>query len=107
MVSLAPNAPCLCLQVRGELDLSSAKELPLDDYPGRPDLTMVLVDLGDLTFCDSAGLRALLTFSRLHQAQGRSVAVVRATPFMWRLMRLCGVTERLTSVHPVQVLAPV
>ena len=95
-VSLVPEAPCLFLDLRGELDLCSVEELPRDDeYSSRRDLTTVLVDLGELTFCDLTGLRALLTFARIHQAQGRSVVVVRATPFMWRLLRLCGVTDRL------------
>ena len=94
-VSLVPEAPCLFLDLRGELDLCSVKDLPRDNYASRPDITTVLIDLGGLTFCDLTGLRALLTFRRIHEAQGRSVVVVRANPFMWRLMRLCGVTDRL------------
>jgi anti-anti-sigma factor len=106
-VSLVPNPPVLRLHLHGELDLCSAAEVPRDDYSSRPDLTTVLVDLRELTFCDAAGLRALLAFSRLHEAQGRSVAVVRATPLVWRVMRLCGVTDRLTSVRPIRSPAPV
>lgn len=105
--SLVANPPCLCLSVRGELDLATAADLPRDDFSSRRDLTTVLVDLGELTFCDVTGLRALLAFSRLHEAQGRSVAVVRATPFMWRLMRLCGVNDRLGTVRPLRTPAPV
>jgi len=104
--SLVISPPCLCLSLRGELDLSSAGDVPGDDFSSRRDLTTVLVDLGELSFCDVIGLRALLAFSRIHAAQGRSVEVVRATPFMWRLMRLCGVTERLGSLQPVST-APV
>ena len=99
-VSLVPEPPCLLLALCGELDLSSAKEVPWDVYPSRPDLTMVLIDLGELTFCDLTGLRALMAFRRIHQEQGRSVAVVRANPFIWRLMRLCEVTDRLEYARP-------
>lgn len=106
-VSLVTDPPCLCLRLRGELDLCSAGEVPRDDYCSRPDLTTVLVDLRELTFCDATGLRALLRFSRIHEAQGRSVAVVRARPYMWRLMRLCGITDRLASVRPISTPAPV
>ena len=102
-VSLVPEATCLFLSLRGELDLCSVNEVPRDDYSSRPDLTTVLVDLGELTFCDLAGIRALLTFRRIHEAQGRSVAVVRANPFVWRLMCLCGVTDRLQLATPAQV----
>lgn len=105
-VSLVPNSPCLCLHLRGELDLCSAGEVPRDAYASRPDLTTVLVDLGDLTFCDATGIRALLNFSRIHQAQGRSVAVVRATPFIWRLLDLCGITDGLQPARPVRPAVP-
>ncbi|MGH3329719.1 MAG: STAS domain-containing protein [Nocardioidaceae bacterium] len=104
-VSLVPEAPYLFLDLRGELDLSSVTEVPLEAFSSRRDVTTVLVDLGELTFCDSTGLRALLAFRGIHEAQGRSVSVVRANPFMWRLMRLCEVTDRLEFVGPVK--APV
>lgn len=104
-VSLVIEPPCLFLDLGGELDLCTVKEVPQDAYAWRPDLTTVLVDLGELTFCDLSGLRALLTFRRIHEAQGRSVVVVRATPFVWRLMRLCGLTDRLEL--PRRVAAPV
>ena len=100
--SLIAFPPCLCLSLRGELDLATAGDLPQETFSSRRDLTTVLVDLGDLTFCDASGLRALLAFARRHRAYGRSVVVVRATPLMWRLMRLCGVTDRLRSVRPVR-----
>jgi anti-anti-sigma factor len=98
-VSLVPEPPCLFLDLRGELDLSSINEVPRDDYASRPDLTTVLVDLGELTFCDVTGLRALMAFRRIHAAHGRSVSVVRGNPFIWRLLGLCGVTEQLVSVR--------
>ena len=94
-VSLVPEPPFLFLGLRGELDLCSAKEVPVDAYSSRPDLTTVLVDVGELTFCDVAGLSALLNFRKVQAAQGRSVSIVRANPLVARLMRLCGVTDRL------------
>jgi anti-anti-sigma factor len=106
-VSLVPSPPCLRLRLRGELDLCSAGEMPRADYSSRPDLTTVLVDLIELTFCDASGLTALLSFSRIHEAQGRSVTVVRATPLVWRLMGLCGVTDRLACVTPLRTSASV
>ncbi|MGZ6832153.1 MAG: STAS domain-containing protein, partial [Mycobacteriaceae bacterium] len=104
-VSLVPESPCLFLDLRGELDLSSVDEVPRDDYSSRPDLTTVLVDLGELTFCDPSGLRALLTFREIHEAQGRWVVVVRANPVIWRLMKLCGITDRLDFARPASTTA--
>ena len=98
-VSLAPEPPCLFVDLRGELDLYSAREMPLELYAGQTDLTTVLIGLSELTFCDVAGLSALLTFCRLHEAQGRTVAISGASPFIRRLMRLCGVAHRLEPVR--------
>jgi anti-sigma B factor antagonist len=98
--SLVPEPPCLFLDLRGELDLSCVDQVPRDEYAARPDLTTVVIDLGELTFCDLAGLRALLAFGRTHEAQGRTVSVVRATPVVRRLMRLCGVDDRLHVPTP-------
>lgn len=94
-VSLVPESPILFLALRGELDLSSVEDVPRDAYAGRPDLTTVLVDLGELAFCDVTGLRALVEFRREQEAQGRTISIVRANPFIWRLLRLCGLTDRL------------
>ena len=99
-VSLTIESPCLFLDLRGELDLCSVQDLPRDDYSSRPDITTVLIDLGGLTFCDLAGLRALLRLRAIHEAQGRSVVVVRANPFTWRMMRLCGITDQLRLARP-------
>ena len=100
--SLVPEPPCLFLDLRGELDLSNVAEVPRDEYSSRWDLTTVLVDLGELTFCDVTGLRALLAFRRIHTAQGRSVTVVRASRSVRRVMLLCGVTEHLEVATPVR-----
>jgi len=106
-VSVVLEPPCLFLDLRGELDLSSVEEVPRDEYSWRHDLTTVLVDLGELTFCDSSGLRALLTFREIHEAQGRWVVVVRANPVIWRLMGLCGITDRLQFERPATSTTPI
>jgi anti-anti-sigma factor len=104
-VSVEIESPCLFLDMRGELDLCNVKDVPREAYVSRPDLTTVLIDLGELTFCDIAGLRALMRFRRIHEAQGREVVVVRANPFLLRVMRLCGITDRLQFATPA--VAPV
>lgn len=98
-VALVPDPPYLSLGLRGELDLFTARRMPRDPYSSRPDLTSVLVDLGGLTFCDVAGLSALLAFRRLHEAQGRSVSIIGANPCIRRLMHLCGVKNRPESAR--------
>ena len=100
--SLVLESPCLFLDLRGELDLCTVREIPRDEHSSRWDLTTVLVDLGELTFCDVTGLRALLAFRRIHAAQGRSVTVVRASRPVRRVMLLCGVTDHLEVATPAR-----
>jgi len=104
LYSLVPEAPCLFVNICGELDLCGAQDMPQDEYCSRPDLTTVLVDLGELTFCDATGIRALLAFRRVHEAQGRTVTVVLASPFILRLMRLCGISDQLEATPPADTL---
>lgn len=98
-VSLVPDHSSLFLTLRGELDLCSARQLPRDAYALRWDIKTVRIDLAELEFCDSAGVRALLAFRRIHEAQGRTVTIVRANPFIWRLLELCGVSDHLATAH--------
>jgi len=102
-VSVVPEAPCLFVDLRGELDLCSVRDMPWDDYAPRPEITTVLVDLGELTCCDGTGLRALVKFRRIHEAQGRSVVVVRVHPFIRRLMGILGINDRLELTHQGKV----
>jgi anti-sigma B factor antagonist len=79
--------------VQGELDLATAPTLHKHLLPLEPDgVSAVILDLRDLTFIDSTGLRALLSaFSR---ADGQRLAIVGATDAARRLFRITG-TERI------------
>jgi anti-sigma B factor antagonist len=101
------------LRARGELDLQTAAELcgPLDAEIRAPR-SRVLVDLGDVTFCDSTGLRALMGVARearVHRT--RLVIVVPPDSGVARLVELTGVAEFLPLVADrhagLRLLSPV
>jgi anti-anti-sigma factor len=48
------------------------------------------VDLAGVTFCDTAGLHALVEAHRHAQDAGRTFAVTRPGPWLRRLLRLAG-----------------
>lgn len=83
----------------GEFDLAGvpAFEQELDRGPGLHESTVVL-DLRDLTFLDSSGLRALLMADRLVRADGRRFVVVRGPERVARVLELTGVDDRLDLV---------
>jgi anti-sigma B factor antagonist len=84
------------VQVSGDLDLATAPLLDeaLADVSGE----MLVIDLSDCTFLDSAGIRALLGAAR-GRSEAPPVRIVTADPGMVRLFEITGV-DKLMHVHP-------
>ena len=82
------------VSVDGELDLASAPKLCARlscRYGGK-----LLVDLSDLEFCDSTGLRALLGAAREVRANGGRMALACPPESgITRLLEVVGVREHL------------
>ena len=80
----------------GELDLANAERLGSEDGAllarGFAD---VVIDLRDLTFIDSSGIRALLTCDRNARQTGGRISVVLAPGPVARAIDLCGVRDWL------------
>jgi anti-anti-sigma factor len=52
---------------------------------------VLVIDLGEVTFCSGAGLRALRRLQRAADEAAVPLAWVAGTPRMWRLLRETGV----------------
>jgi len=87
------------LSVRGEIDHGNANDLRLDVLAAatqrRP--SVLKVDLGLVTFLDSAAVGALVAAQRESSAEGVRMVVHRASPFVHRQLRIAGVHELLGS----------
>jgi anti-anti-sigma factor len=85
------------LSVRGEIDHSNATTLRQEIVSAatqrRPGT--LRVDLGLVTFLDSAAVGALVGAQRACGAEGVRVIVWRASPFVHRQLRIAGVHEML------------
>ena len=90
------------LRLIGELDLSGvdllerAMEAELDAEDG-----IVALDLRDVSFMDSSGLRALVMADRRVKDAGRNLVLVRPSRSVERVMTLTDVSERLELVDDV------
>jgi len=79
------------VQVRGEIDLATAPDLEstirkvLDDAPRGVDL-----DLQNLTFIDSSGLRSLVAISKDASARGLPLALRNVPRHAQRVLELTG-----------------
>jgi anti-anti-sigma factor len=91
------------VRARGELDLATAGLLvrAIGTAAGDTRRPRVLVDLAEVEFCDSAGLRALLGAAREIEARaGRMVVAVVPGSAVDRLLELVGLREFLRVLPP-------
>jgi anti-anti-sigma factor len=85
------------LSVRGEIDHGTARQLHdeiITAVTERRPGTMK-VDLGLVTFLDSAAVGALVGAQREASAEGTRLVVNKASPFVARQLRIAGVDEML------------
>ena len=85
-----------CLRLAGELDLSTAPELnsAIDRLiaEGQREL---LLDLAELTFCDSTGIAAFVRGDNIVAADGGWLRLTGATGRVARVLQVTGLAEVL------------
>lgn len=88
------------IRIDGELDFGSRQlrdrlEEALDDSAGGVDL-----DLGEVAFCDCAGLNLLLDLRRRAMDHGKTVTLRVSCPSVDRLLELTGARELFPQAGP-------
>lgn len=93
------------LVVSGELDLRTSPEL--ERRLGQAfdaGVELVILDLRQIEFMDSTGLRVLLSSHQRAQESGRRFALVRGADQVERVLTLTGVRDLLTVVDAPEEL---
>ncbi|MEV0718705.1 STAS domain-containing protein [Asanoa sp. NPDC050611] len=95
-VTVQDAADVVTVRLAGELDMDTAGQLVdtfnrILDGDGRN----VVLDLGDLEFLDSSGLRVLLDGRERAIEKGATLRVRRPRPFVERVLRISGIAELL------------
>lgn len=86
------------VRATGELDLATATRLAgaVQEAAARVPRPRVVIDLVDLDFCDSTGLRALVgAVKEVEVLGGRAVVAARPGGPLERLLELAGLREFL------------
>ena len=88
--------------LRGELDLPATSELEpeLARLAEEPGVSEVALDLRELDFLDSNGLRAVMCAARALDEHDRRLVLVRGSSLVQRVFELTRATERLEFVEP-------
>ncbi len=90
------------MRLSGELDISSAPKVE-DELarvePDRPEL--IVLDLRNLAFMDSTGLRLLIAADTRARQQSRRLTIVKGPEPVQRVFRITRLEERLEIVDDV------
>jgi anti-anti-sigma factor len=95
-VSTRRNGTTLALRLAGELDISSAPEVEkalVDAERDRPEI--LVVDLRNLSFIDSTGLRIILSADARARGDGRRLMVVPGPERVHRVFLITLLDRRL------------
>lgn len=93
---------------RGELDVAGtpAVEDALTAAAAEPEVEGIVIDLSQLEFMDSSGLRAVVQADQRMRSTGVRFALVRGGEAVHRVFELTRMTDRLTWVDAPGDLLP-
>ncbi|GAA4579683.1 STAS domain-containing protein [Micromonospora coerulea] len=100
-----------CLRLAGELDMSTAPELTAAiDRLARAGERHLLIDLTELTFCDSTGIAAIVRGDNRAAAEGGWLRVTGASGRVARVLQVTGLADvlayRADTPHPASPSRP-
>jgi anti-sigma B factor antagonist len=94
------------LKLQGELDLASAALLEAEvDRPEVTNAPNLLLELRELQFIDSTGLRTLFSAYQRASARGQGFAVTDGSPQVQRLLAITRIGEHMKIVASAKELA--
>jgi anti-sigma B factor antagonist len=83
-----------------EVDVSNADQIRQDLIAVLArDASLVIIDMSATTFCDSAGVTALVRAVRQASASGAGLRVATSAPAVTRVLTITGV-DRLIEIYP-------
>ena len=89
------NVPGGAIVVHGDIDVAGGPILEAALLRREGD-DVIVIDLGDVYFIDSSGLRSLLGASRRSRARGAAVVLKRVGPEVLRLLEITGTTSNFS-----------
>jgi anti-sigma B factor antagonist len=101
-VAVADESEARLVRLSGEFDLAGVgtfeRQLSTDRGPGAKT---TIIDLRDLRFMDSSGLRALIRAESDLREEGGRVVVIKSSGQVAELLNLTGVAERLEMADEI------
>jgi anti-sigma B factor antagonist len=103
-VSYGIRESAIVVQVQGELDYHSAPVLrsALAQVWDVPGISAIVLDLADVTFCDSVGLSELIAALRGSQITGHALMVSGVHGTLLRVLTITGLRNAFDSYETVE-----
>jgi anti-sigma B factor antagonist len=87
------------ISLSGELDLATVPVVERElQRVEATDVLSIVVDLGDLAFIDSNGVRILLSADARSRADAHRLVLLRGSASVQRVLEICGVHRRLPFI---------
>ena len=85
------------IKLAGELDSATCSELleRFEQAAAAPDFRELVIDLEEVSFIDSSGMRAIIALERRAKEDGLALALMPPPPAVTELLRVTGITDRL------------
>lgn len=94
-VEVAHEPGTLILRLCGELDMDTRELIEPAVMAAIPTVGALVLDLGDLTFCDSSGIAMFLAAREKADAEGTTLTLGNLQPSLERLFAVSGVDHVL------------
>jgi anti-sigma B factor antagonist len=105
-IEVVLNGDIAILRLRGELDLASTPILSAQlQQTGSAGPAAIVIDLSELEFMDSTGLRSILMASEQCEKSGLRFAVVPGGRQVARLLEIARIEEHLNLISSPAELA--
>ncbi len=96
-VDVLEEGDTVSLKASGEIDAHTSTTLDeAVDKALATDASELVIDLGDVPFMDSMGIRVLVRAQRAIDEKAGSMRIVRVSPAVARALDYAGLTEHLT-----------
>ena len=93
LVDFEESPPALYIGLIGDLDIATVQQVDVLRRLPLSNVTMILLDLNQIDFCDTSGIQALIDLRREHLRAGRQVWITRLTPRVRYLLEVMSVAQ--------------
>ncbi|WP_030170625.1 STAS domain-containing protein [Spirillospora albida] len=97
-ISLLHDGRCALVRAQGDIDLVSRAGFERALFHAVETGDPVVVDMRGVTFCDSAGLNAVVAAHRRALERGTHVSLIALPPRVQRVFRITGI-DRFVPIH--------